>query len=227
MTFECKFCHRQFSKESTLTSHVCEQKRRHQQEKEIGVQWGLQAYLLFYNSTQSAGKTKSYDDFSTSAYYLAFVKFGRYCVNVRCINFLSFTHWLLKNNKKLDCWASDQLYEEWLMDYLRKESVEDAMERGLNQMQEYALENSDLKNGYLDYFRYGSANRIIHHVATGRVSAWIIYNCASGVEFLESLDEDQIRIILPWIDPDYWQLKFKNSREDVDWVKNILFNAGL
>lgn len=227
MSFECKFCQRQFAKEITLTNHVCERKRRHQQEKETGVQWGLQAYLLFYNSTQSNSKTKTYDDFCSSAYYSAFVKFGRYCVGVRCVNFLSFTHWLLKNNKKLDRWASDQLYEEWLLDYLRRESVEDALERGLKEMHEYASEYVDLKNGYVDYFRYGATNRIIHHISTGRISAWILYNCTSGVSFLESLTEDQIKLLLPWIDPDHWHAKFKDNRVDVNWVKTLLANAGL
>ena len=69
--FICKFCNKAFVKETTLTNHLCEKKRRHQQEKETGVQWGLQAYVMFYNSTQMSAKAKSYEDFCESSYYLA------------------------------------------------------------------------------------------------------------------------------------------------------------
>ena len=225
--FTCRFCNKSFAKESTLTSHLCEKKRRHQQEKETGVQWGLQAYIAFYNSTQITTKSKTYQDFADSPYYTAFVKFGRYCVNIKCVNFLSFTNWLLKNNKKLDYWCSDKLYDEWLSDYLRKEAVQDALERALKTMNEYAEENTNLKNGYVDYFRYGNTNRIIHHITTGRVSPWVIFNCESGVAFLERLDEASLSLIMPWINPDFWNSNFKSNQEDVQWTRTILASAGL
>ena len=224
---ECKYCRKKFAKESTLASHVCERKRRFQQEKEIGVQWGLRSYLLFYETTQTVGKSKNYDDFVDSPYYLAFVKFGRYCVNLRCINFISFTQWLLKNNKRLDNWCSDRLYEEWLINYLRTESAQDALERGLKEMQSYAEAHPELKNGFNDYFRYGNVNRIVHHISTGRISPWVVYNCATGVEFLSSMTEDQIKLILAWINPEYWNARFEDSQGDVQWARQILSTAGL
>lgn len=223
----CKFCNKAFARESTLTSHACEKKRRHQQEKEIGVQWGLQAYVSFYNSTQTTTKPKNYQDFCESSYYLAFVKFGRYCVELRCVNVLLFTQWLLKNNKKLDQWCSDKLYEAWLVEYMKKESVQDALERALKEMQEYAETHSELKNGYNDYFRYGNSNRVCYHISTGRISPWIVYNCNSGVKFLGELNEIQIGMIINWIDPDFWHSKFKDNAADVKWTKEILTAAGL
>jgi hypothetical protein len=226
-TYSCKYCDRSFRKESTLAAHLCENKRRWQQEKEIGVQWGLQSYLRFYEITQGSAKLKSYADFITSPYYNAFVKYGRYCVSIRAINFRSFTEWLLKHNKKLDHWCKDSLYEEWLHDYLRKENVQDALERGLEEMQEYADANDDLKNGFRDYFRYGNTNRLCFHITTGRLSPWILYNCESGVDFLGGLDHGNVGIILSWIDPDFWQKKFSDYLADTEWCKHVLGEAGL
>ena len=125
---KCQYCGKEFKKESTLASHLCEGKRRAQQEKEVGVQLGFKSYLRFYEVTQGSAKTKTYQDFSSSPYYLAFVKFGRYCVDIRAVNFSSFLDWLLKNNKRLDDWCKDKLYQEWLFSYLRKEPVADALE---------------------------------------------------------------------------------------------------
>ena len=94
-------------------------------------------------------------------------------------------------------------------------------------MTEYATTHPELKNGFTDYFRYGNTNRVCYHINTGRISPWIIYNCVSGIEFLETLNEEQIQIILSSIDPDYWQQRFKDYLADAEWVKDILAKAGL
>jgi hypothetical protein len=226
-TFNCKYCEKPFRKETTLLAHLCEAKRRHNQRDETGVQWGLKAYLRFYEFSQGSAKLKSYEDFAKSPYYNAFVKFGRHCVNIRCIHFTSFTDFLLKNNKKLDNWCSDRLYTEWLPEYLKREATSDALERALKEMTEYADTHPELKNGFSDYFRYGNANRVCYHISTGRISPWILYNCRSGIEFLEELNEEQTLIVLPWIDPDFWQKKFTDYLADTLWVKDILEKAGL
>lgn len=225
--FKCKYCDKAFAKESTLTSHLCEQKRRAQQESEMGVQLGFRAYLRFYESMQGSAKNKTYTDFSTSPYYIAFVKFGRHCVGIRCVNTTQFIDWLLKNNKKLDYWCKDALYVEWLKPYLQKEAVQDALERALKEMQIYADDHPELKNGFVDYFRYGNSNRIVHHISTGRISPWVVYNCDSGIEFLESLNEEQVGLIIEWINPEVWQRRFKDYMADTLWTKDVLTAAGL
>lgn len=226
-SYKCKYCDKEFRKESTLAAHLCEQKRRYQQKDETGVQFGLRAYLRFYETTQGSAKLKSYDDFASSPYYNAFVKFGRYLVAIRCVHPVQFTDWLLKNNKKLDYWCKDSFYEEWLHEYLRKEATQDALERALKEMQDYADTHPDLKNGYRDYFKYGNGNRICHHIVTGRVSPWVLFNCDSGVAFLDSLDETQVSIVLPYIDPEFWQHKFQDYLADTEWCKHVLKEAGL
>jgi hypothetical protein len=226
-SFECRYCGKEFRKESTLAAHLCENKRRWQQEKETGVQWGLKAYLRFYELTQGSAKLKSYEDFVTSPYYIAFVKYGRHSVAIRNINFSSFTDWLLKNNKKLDQWTKDIFYSEWMLDYMKKEAPQDALERALMEMQKYAEEHPELRNGFTDYFKYANTNRILHHISTGRISPWIVYNCESGVAFLENLDETQLSMVMQYIDPDFWQRKLHDYMADTEWCKLVLKEAGL
>ncbi len=223
----CKYCNKSYSKESTLAAHMCEAKRRYQSQNDTAVQMGLRAYLRFYELTQGSAKLKTYDDFAVSPYYLAFVKYGRYACNIRCVNFTSFTDWLLKNNKKLDHWCKEEFYIQWLSEYVRKEAVQDALERALKEMQVYADKDISLQNNFNNYFRLGSINRIVQQIRDGRISAWIVYNCDSGIEFLDQLNEEQIELIMPWIDPDFWQRKFKDYLADTEWVKDVLVKAGL
>jgi hypothetical protein len=226
-SYKCRYCGKAFSKESTLTAHACEPKRRHQQQNETGVQLGLRAYLRFYETTQGSSKSKTYDDFASSPYYNAFVKFGRHLVGIRAVSPSHFIDWLLKNNKKLDYWCKDAFYDEWLREYLRRENYQDALERGIKEMQSYADDHPELKNGFTDYFRYGNSNRICYHISTGRISPWVVFSCDTGTDFLAGLSEEQMGIVLPWLDPDHWQRRFADYASDQHVCREILAAAGL
>jgi hypothetical protein len=223
MTNTCKYCNKSFAKESTLAVHLCEQKKRHNEQSERGVQVGFQAYIRFYEYTQGSSKSKTFTDFAKSPYYKAFSKFGRYCVNTRVINPARFTEWVVSKNKKLDYWASDALYTEYLVEYLRVENVTDALARAV----EFGMDWSEkTTHPPQDCLRYGNINAMVYAVTTGRVSAWVIYNCESGQKFLSELTSDQIAIVWPYIDTDYWQKRFKERVEDQEFARDILQKAG-
>ena len=227
MSFVCKYCQKSYVKESSLFAHMCEPKRRWQQQNEQSVQIGFKSYLRFYEITQSSSRIKTYEDFSNSPYYNAFVRYGRYCMSIRCVNVARFTDWLLANNKKLDYWCKDSVYSEWLNQYLRKEAVQDAIERAIKEMQKYADTNENLKNNFSNYFKFGSSNRICQHISDRRISPWVVFNCKSGISWLEQINQEQLEMILPIIDPDFWQRKFKDYVSDTAWCKDILQKSGL
>lgn len=222
-TYTCRYCEKSFRKESSLAVHVCEQKRRYQEQNEVGVKIGLQAYLRFYEVTQGSARLKTFDDFAKSPYYRAFVKFGRHCVNIRAINVARFIDWLLRNNKKLDHWCRDALYTEYLVQYLRDEDATDAMTRALEEGVTWSE-----STGYpdRDYLRHGNDNALCYAVSTGRVSAWVLYNCDSGLEFLGRINSEQVAMIWPMIDSEQWSRKFRDYPADQEYVKEMLKKAG-
>jgi hypothetical protein len=222
--FVCKHCEKSFSKESTLLVHMCESKRRAQQEKDTGVQLGFRAYLRFYEMTQGSAKTKTYADFSDSAYYSAFVKFGQYLVQIRCVNTGLFTDYLLKESKKLDQWTKDIFYDEWLYTHLRKEHPSDALERSLTELQT-AADEAGVQ--LAESFTKISSNKLCNMIVNGRVSPWVLYNCNSGVNFLASLNTEQVKLVFKWIEPTFWQHKFTDFVADVEFNKSVLATAGL
>ena len=54
-----------------------------------------------------------------------------------------------------------------------------------------------------------------------------MYNCDSGIDFLDGLDQVLLAVVLPWIDPDYWTRRFQDYVADVEWCKHVLKEAGL
>ncbi len=223
LKFKCKYCQREFSRETTLSVHVCEQKIRFQHKDDPANRMGFQNFLKFYETTQGSSKLKTYDDFATSPYYKAFVKYGNYCVSSKVINPARYTEWLLKNNKRIDYWASDKLYEEFLQTYIFKENSSDAMARSLEASIVWSEETNNPSQHFL---RYGNTNKICHLITSGKITGWVIFNSESGHEFLNNLNPEQLAIIFDYISPDKWQKIFKDYSGDTEYVKEMLKQAG-
>lgn len=220
---QCQHCERVFRREASLVAHSCEPKRRYLERDETGVKLGLSAYLRFYEVTQGGGRARTWQDFAGSAYYRAFVKFGRHCQAIRAVNVPRFTDWLINNNRKIDHWCSDGVYAEYLQQYVRQEAVTDALARGI----EHAMAWSDSTgNPSHDYLRYGNDNAIAYAISTGRITAWILYNCSSGHEWLERMNADHRSTVWPWIDPEFWQGQFQDHGQDQEYAREILRQAG-
>lgn len=218
---KCEHCGRTFIRDSTLLKHMCEQKRRWQDRDKKGNVLGFSAWLRFYTEFQPSRKKKEYLHFITSPYYTAFVKFGNYCHNIRAINISAYVDYLLKNKVPLDNWDSDRVYTKYLIEYLKTENCVDAIKRSI----ETLLDISQQENIRLeDVFKYVNANKICHHIVTGRISPWILYHSKSGSEFLQTLNTDQTMLIFDYIDPEKWQIKFLRDRDMVNEAKEIIFS---
>lgn len=221
--YRCQYCHKEFKRERTLMVHVCEQKRRWLSRDEKGVVLGLHTYIKFYERNQNKTKTRTFEDFATSPYYTAFVKFGNYCINTRCIKIDRFIDWIVTSKIDLDKWATDATYTKFLDTALKTENVNDALTRAI----EYSLAWGQEKNMRpADVMRYGNENRLCYAVTTGKISPWIVYKSQSGQEFLTRLSDEQMGLIWSVIDPNIWETIFQRKIADVKYVEEILNEAG-
>lgn len=221
--YRCCDCDRLFRRESSLATHMCEPRRRRECRGERGVMIGYQAFLEFYKNLHGSSKLKTAEDFEKSPYYRAFVKFGRYCVDTRVVDPSSYMKWLLANNQKIDRWATDTEYTQYLVSWLCTEPVPQAVRRAMEWAQDWAEKNSAPAR---DCLRYGNVNTVCHAIASGRVSGWVLYNCASGQEFLAALQHQEIQMIWPYIDSDRWSRRFQEFPADQILAQSLLTDQG-
>lgn len=217
--FKCVHCNKNFMQEKTLVAHMCERKRRALQEKEKRVQAGYMAFNRFWQLAQGGKKLKTYDEFCDTAYYNAFVKFGSFLNNVNPLYPEKFVDYVIKSGTKLDRWCRDDLYNAYLFDVLKTEPVESAVQRTLQTMMEWGDEHNA---NFAHYFNYVSLNRAVHDILNGRISCWVILNSTTGKEMLQKMSDEQLNMIAPAFDVQYWVRKFKEVPADVMLVKEIL-----
>jgi hypothetical protein len=211
-----------FAKEKTLVVHICEQKRRHLSKNEKHVQMGLLTFQRFYDFTNKGKHPKSFDDFVDSPYYTAFVKFGSFMVNTAPIYPELFIDFVVKSGVKLDHWCRDELYDQYLADLIKKEPADGAIQRTIKTMMEWADVNSA---PWEHYFQYVNLNRATHDIKEGLVSPWILLNTKSGKELLQRMNDEQLEIVGPVIDPQFWLRRFKALPADIELVKDIIREA--
>jgi hypothetical protein len=206
-----------------MMKHLCENKRRWQDKDQPGNRIGFQAWVEFYKKNTASKKPKTYVDFTKSAYYIAFVKFGHYCVDLKCINVTRYADWLLKNQIKIDSWCSDTNYTKFLIEHLKSEDPLDAIARSIETTMTIA-KDSDIETK--DCLRYANRNKLAYAVTTGKISPWMLYQSVSGVDFLSNLDESQQKMIIDYINPEQWAIKFRRNTELVTQAKELLSAAG-
>lgn len=222
-TFACQYCEKSFKREHTLAVHMCEPKRRFSEKTEKGVQLGLHTYNKFYQYTQDRNKTKSFDEFAKSPYYKAFVKFGRYVVNTKCINIERFVHFVITSGIKLDNWATDRTYTAFIEDLIINEPVSDALTRSIECSIAWAQERNMEAH---DILRFGTDSVLCHYITQGKLSPWALYQSDSGQAFLGRLTPENTKIIFDMINPDLWYITFSRGADDVEFAQDMLKQAG-
>lgn len=222
LNYKCEHCQKLFAKEKTLAVHVCEQKRRYLSRDEKHVQAGLLTYQRFYDITQKGKNTKTFDDFISSPYYTAFVKFGSFMINTAPIYPERFIDYVIKSGVKLDHWCRDALYDSYLIELIKVEPADGAVQRTIKTMMDWADNN---QSSWEHYFAYVNLNRATHDIKEGLISPWLVLNTKSGKDMLSRMNDEQLEIISNIIDPQFWIKRFKTYPADLELVKDIIKEA--
>jgi hypothetical protein len=223
--YTCGHCGKGFMQEKTLFVHVCEQKRRHMAKNEKHVVLGFDTFQQFYRLTQPNNKQeKTYEDFCKSSYYNAFVKFGSFVSNVNPLYPEKFIDYVVRSGVKLDHWCRDELYEQYVFDLIRRETVETALQRSIQTMMAWAEDHNAQWN---HYFLYVSLSRACYDIKDGKISPWLLLNCVNGKAMLQKFSDEQLTHVQKIIDPPFWVSKFKKLPSDVAFVKEVVKESSI
>ena len=223
-TYTCQFCKSGFTKEKTLAVHLCEQKRRALAKTEKHVMLGYDTYNRFYRKTQNNKQDKTYEDFARSPYYNAFVKFGSFVSNVNPLYPDRFIDYVVTSGVKLDHWCRDELYDKYVIDLVRTETVETALQRTINHMMSWADDNNAQWN---HYFLYVSLSRATFDIKDGKVSPWLVLNSPSGKAMIKKFTDDQLMAITSIMDVPFWLNRFKKLPADTELVRQVVKESNI
>lgn len=218
-SFKCEHCGKEFKKESTFMVHVCEKKRRFLARNERHVKLGLLTFQKFWEITQNVKKPKTFEEFINSQYYTAFVKFGSFMSNTMPIYPERFIEYVVRSGVKIDKWCRDEIYESYITELIKIEPADGAIQRAIKTMMDWADENNAQ---WSHYFKYATPNRITHDIKEGLISPWLILNCKSGKQCLTTLNDEQLSIVEPIINPQFWLNRFRTLPADTELIRSVV-----
>lgn len=223
--FDCTFCGKVLLRETSLIKHLCKKKRRYLERERQDVRFGYMAYRLFYEIHYRNRKIPvSPDHFRESSVYDAFVKFGKYVVDVNAIAPEEFIRYAIHSRTSVDNWASDRLYREYVRNLNKVESYDRAIERTLLLAESWAnKEGMEIKN----FFREITPSRAVQWLMSGRISPWVIFNCQSGRDLMDKFSSEQYDLLAKAIDMKFWSKKFLDSIDEVHRVQDFLASEGI
>lgn len=207
-----------------MLAHACEKKRRWLARDEKAYKMAFVVFRKFYEINFRSMKPRTYEDFMESTHFTAFVKFGKYALDIQAINPEAFVEFLLKAQVPMKNWTVPFVYEQYVRELNKRESAEAALERNILLMQQWEMDSGLPWN---EFFKHVSPNLATAYIRSGRLSPWVLYTASTSHELLERMSDEQLKMIEQYVDPRFWQRKFVECQDDVNFIKQLLQEAGV
>lgn len=220
--FQCHFCKKEFSRESTLEVHLCEKKRRWMNKDDKNVRIAFASWLhwckksgLYLN--KKGGLT--YTDFMNSTAYIAFVKFGYFVEEYKITNYLAYIDFMIKNNYKMPAWNKDSTYEYFVKMNMRQETIDEAIEKTIKFIDKWSYENH---NQWNDFFDVISGQQVLDWLRGGRISPWVFFTSEKAQNLMGRMTDEQLILLDKYIDVKWWMQVMRRKAKDKQFVEQIV-----
>jgi hypothetical protein len=182
-----------------------------------------QSWLVYRKMIVTNAKhDKPYDDFINDRYYMSFMKLAKHIIDLNLDKPEEFVKFILKNSVKIDDWCKAVVYETYIKDRTKKETVERAIERSVLNMKAWAE-----KTGFSweNYFQQVSTPEAVQDIRMGRISPWCTFATDQGSRLIDRFEPGQIQQLIEYIEPQSWRVKVKRQQQDADWVQQVFNEA--
>lgn len=220
---QCNFCKKTFVREASLIKHSCEMKRRWMEKDTRVNQLGFNTYVKFYELNYPGKRKKTYDEFMNSRYFTSFVNFGRHLYNLESVDVMMFVTYLIKNSVALSEWSKMYVYESYVREITKKESLEDAVIRNVLIMKEWSLENG---TKWYNFFREVGIDYAKILIKTGRLSPWMLF-IGPGDDLISRMSQQDLLDIQNLLDVELWSKKISLNKKPVANIVAMLREAGV
>ena len=66
---------------------------------------------------------------------------------------------------------------------------------------------------------------LVVHIQQGKISPWLLLGCKAGKKLLKSFTDEQLQMTARFINPEFWNAKFKSYPADLLFVQETAKEA--
>jgi hypothetical protein len=219
MSFKCEYCGKSYKQERTIAAHMCRDKKRYLQKDEQHIKLGLTFFNEWYRIAMGHNGKKDYKAFMKSQYYGAFARFGLYVLEARVIAPDRYLSWLIVQQKPVDIWCKDSIYNEYLTEESKRETAERALERFVIHADKWSQ-----RTGFhwTEYWNEVQVFSLVNDIKMGKISPWVFLSYNVAKQKLDELPVELLGEIADTIDLGFWQRKLTLNKPTVKWIDTVL-----
>ena len=204
-------------------SHMCDKKRRMLDKDLKQNRIAYQAWLIFRKlSIANIKHDKPYDEFIINRYYTDFMKLAKHIIDLNLDKPDEFVKFIVMNSIKMNDWCKAVVYETYVKDRTKKETVERAIERSLLNMKAWAEKTG---NSWCEYFQKVSTPEAVQDIRMGRISPWCTFATDQGSRLIDRLEPGQVQTLIDYMEPNSWRAKVMRQKSDALWVQEVFNKA--
>jgi hypothetical protein len=204
---KCEYCGKQFVRASSLSKHSCVSKTR---MSTINTPESRIAHLAWQKVMAGFKNKKNTQlDFVKDSHYKAFIEMSKTVCDNKIPDPFAYIDWLLDHKINVDKWSEINYLHRYTIEMLKTEKVLDSVYRSINTIFDISEEMGGILTS--EVFKSAPSGVICRKIIQGNISPWVIYNSASGHEFLSRINPLETEAIYDWIDPDWWNLRMKRE----------------
>jgi hypothetical protein len=184
-----------------------------------------QSWLLFRRLTIANIKhDKQYEEFITNRYFTDFMKLSKHIIDLGIEDPEGFVKFVIMNSVPIRDWQKAVVYETYIKDRTKKETVERAAERSILNMTAWAEKT---KNDLTDYFVQVSTPEAVQDIRMGRISPWCLFATDQGSRLVDRLEPGQVQQLVDYMEPLSWRAKVKRQQQDAEWIQKVFNKANV
>lgn len=218
----CHHCRKVFVLEKAFMTHSCKEKRRAEEMKTI---IGQVAYG-YYVDWMKAKKFKAppIDTFISSRYYLAFMKFAAMAAQVNIEKPNTYINLMVRRDLSPTMWHRSQCYSIYLQ-FIDNEA--DPFELVANSIEKLERIAASENVNVIDIFNHLGFKRILELIRLRTLSPWLLLHSSKFKEFLGTIDELDLKLLMGIINIGSWLEIFEKKPEIRDVLTPFVREYGL
>lgn len=211
--FQCNFCFGTFVDEDRYLKHKCTQMLRHEEFKTPRGQAAWSYYQKWFKYQQKKVPTAS--AFLKSKYYLAFTRFTGFVQKVHIVDTDLFIKMMIDKQYPPTMWVNDEVYAMYL-EYIDR-TVPPTRLAEITVETVFSLADT-FNCDPAEVFLYLTSGEVLQLIREQKLTPWVLLRSHKFKDFLVSLDDHDRKHFESLIRPPYWQYKFNQQPEVVDWM---------
>ena len=221
--FVCKYCEREFKRESAFIKHKCKERERAELMDSYD---GKRAYLYYELWMKSYNrKVPSIDIFTTSQFFTAFVKFSKYVERVALYSPEQFIKLMREMDISPTLWEDAELYnvyQSWLdMRHNPMELINTSVETLFDLTEIFKCQS--IKDAIYKLH----PRELIQLIRTRKISLYLILCSSVFKDVISSMDIHDRKEITGMMNVDYISRKFDSDKKLHSDVKDIVGELGI